>query len=95
MHVHAVFPVCVIQGLGGTGEEELAGYEGVVGDRVRSEVGEVSVPDCSHGLGIGGGEDLLSDLPVVAVPTFGYVLLGEVDICRNGPVQEVERESLE
>src|SRR5690606_40843748 len=72
--VHPVLPVGVAEPLARRGHQELPRDEEVVRDRVGGQMGEVAEPDRLQPIGVRGLVDLLPDVPVVAVPPFGYVL---------------------
>ena len=95
VQIHAVLPVRVPDGLGGTREQQLSRHEDIVRDRVCRQVSQVPIPDRLEGLAVSGPVNLVSHRPVVAVSSLWHVLLGERDVRGDGSIQEVQRISLE
>ena len=69
MDVHTVFPIRMANRLGRARHQELPWYEQVVGHGVCGQVGEITVTDCAELGGVGGDQDLLTDVPMMAVPS--------------------------
>jgi hypothetical protein len=68
----------------------LAWDEEVVSHRVRREMCQVSIADGAQPGAVGGGKNLFPDVPVMAVPPLGYILLGEGDVCCDGAVEKMK-----